>query len=97
VTKACAVASVACLAARLGYLPVPHPLIYPGVFLFFLYFRVSTILLGARDPFVPFENLLSVVFKGGFEDSTEDDLNNKHSTETNNGEMVKDSENKKTK
>merc|ERR1712156_925334 len=37
----------------------PHALIY------FAYFKLSSLLLGIPDPFVPFENLFCAIFMGG--------------------------------
>ncbi len=34
-----------------------------------LYFRLSSLLLGIHDPFVPFENLFCAVFMGGMWDA----------------------------
>lgn len=44
-------------------------LIYFGVVIFFVYFRLSAILLGIHDPFVPFENLFCAIFMGGMWDA----------------------------
>jgi hypothetical protein len=42
---------------------------YFGIVIFLVYFKLSSILLGIHDPFVPFENLLCAVFFGGIWDS----------------------------
>lgn len=68
-TKACIVASMVFLAERLNYITVPHPLIYFGVVIFFVYFKLSSILLGIVDPFVPLENLFCAIFMGGMWDA----------------------------
>jgi len=47
----------------------PHAVIYFGVVLFFVYFRLSSLLLGIHDPFVPFENLFCAIFMGGVWDA----------------------------
>lgn len=57
------------LAERLNYITVPHPFIYLGIVIFFVYFKLSSILLGIVDPFVPLENLFCAVFMGGMWDA----------------------------
>nr|KAG5711713.1 hypothetical protein BaRGS_023477 [Batillaria attramentaria] len=69
VTKACLVASIIFLSERLNFIAVPHPLIYFGVVIFFVYFKLSSILLGIVDPFVPLENLFCAIFMGGMWDA----------------------------
>lgn len=69
VTKACLVASMIFTLERLNYITAPHPLIYFGVVIFFVYFKLSAILLGIHDPFAPFENLFCAVFMGGMWDA----------------------------
>lgn len=54
---------------RKGYIDAPHAVIYFGVVIFFVYFRLSSLLLGINDPFVPFENLFCAVFMGGIVDA----------------------------
>lgn len=68
-TKACVVASVVFLLERLNYIAVPHPLIYFGIVLFFVYFKISSVVLGIHDPFVPLENLACAVLLGGVWDA----------------------------
>lgn len=68
-TKACLLASIVFLCERLGYIAVPHPFIYFGVVIFFVYFKLSSILLGIVDPFVPVENLFCALFMGGMWDA----------------------------
>lgn len=69
VTKECCVAATIFLLERLNYIAVPHPLIYFGVVLFFVYFKLSSIILGVVDPFAPLENLFCAVFLGGWWDA----------------------------
>ena len=57
------------LAERLNYIQAPHALIYFGVVIFFVYFKLSALLLGIQDPFAPFENLFCAVFMGGMWDA----------------------------
>ncbi|KAH9498462.1 hypothetical protein Btru_007545 [Bulinus truncatus] len=68
-TKASLVASIIFLCERLNLIAVPHPLIYFGVVLFFVYFKISSVVLGIHDPFVPLENLFCAVFMGGMWDA----------------------------
>ncbi|KAL8561750.1 hypothetical protein ACOMHN_026033 [Nucella lapillus] len=68
-TKACVVASIIFLCERLNYIAVPHAFIYFGVVIFFVYFKLSSILLGIVDPFVPLENLFCAIFMGGMWDA----------------------------
>ena len=68
-TKACLVASAVFLLERLNYIQAPHAIIYFGVVIFFVYFKLSALLLGIHDPFAPFENLFCAVFMGGMWDA----------------------------
>ena len=69
VTKGSLAASIVFILERKGYIDAPHVLIYFGLVIFFVYFRLSSILLGIHDPFVPFENLFCAVFMGGMWDA----------------------------
>jgi len=69
VTKAAFVAALVFLLERLNYIQAPHALIYFGVVIFFVYFKLSALLLGIQDPFAPFENLFCAVFMGGMWDA----------------------------
>lgn len=44
-----------------------HPL--QGLVLFFVYFKLSAVLLHVSDPLAPFENLLCAIFMGGIWDA----------------------------
>lgn len=57
------------LLEKLNYITAPHPLVYFGVVIFFVYFKLSAILLGIHDPFAPFENLFCAIFMGGMWDA----------------------------
>ena len=48
---------------------IPHPLVYFGVVLFFVYFKLSSVVLGIHDPFAPLENLFCAIFMGGMWDA----------------------------
>ena len=69
VSKGCVTASIVFLLERKGLIQAPHAVIYFGVAIFFIYFRLSSILLGIHDPFLPFENLFCAVFMGGMWDA----------------------------
>lgn len=69
-TKACLVASVIfVLDKKTEYVSAPHALVYLGIVVFLLYFKLSAMLLGIHDPFLPFENLFCAVFLGGVWDA----------------------------
>lgn len=69
-TKASVVASVIfVLDKKTDWISAPHALVYFGIVIFLVYFKMSSILLGIHDPFLPFENLLCAVFFGGIWDS----------------------------
>ncbi|VDO29320.1 unnamed protein product [Onchocerca flexuosa] len=69
-TKACCVASVILVVERHSrYITAPHDIIYLGIVGFFVYFKLSAILLNVQDPFAPFENLFCAVFMGGIWDA----------------------------
>ncbi|XP_014361916.2 trimeric intracellular cation channel type 1B.1 [Papilio machaon] len=69
-TKASLVASVIfVLDKKTDLISAPHALVYFGIVIFFVYFKLSSILLGIHDPFVPFENLFCALFMGGIWDS----------------------------
>ncbi|XP_057333416.1 trimeric intracellular cation channel type 1B.1 [Microplitis mediator] len=68
-TKACMVASIIfVLDKKTDLISAPHALVYFGIVIFFIYFKLSSILLGIHDPFVPFENLICQIFFGGLMD-----------------------------
>ncbi|XP_026741616.1 trimeric intracellular cation channel type 1B.1 [Trichoplusia ni] len=69
-TKASLVASIIfVLDKKTDLISAPHALVYFGIVIFFVYFKLSSILLGIHDPFVPFENLFCALFFGGIWDS----------------------------
>lgn len=69
-TKASLVASIIfVLDKKTDLISAPHALVYFGIVIFFVYFKLSSILLGIHDPFVPFENLSCALFFGGIWDS----------------------------
>lgn len=69
-TKASVVASIIfVLDKKTDLISAPHALVYFGIVIFLVYFKLSSILLGIHDPFVPFENLFCALFLGGIWDS----------------------------
>lgn len=69
-TKACVAASILFVVEKeTTYITAPHDLVYLGVVAFFVYFKLSGILLHIHDPFAPFENLFCAVFMGGIWDA----------------------------
>lgn len=69
-TKSSMVASIIFLLERLNMIPqLPHPTLYFTVVLFFIYFRLSALIMDINDPFAPFENLFCAIFMGGIWDA----------------------------
>lgn len=68
-TKASIVASVVfVLDKKTDLISAPHAFVYLGIVIFLVYFKMSSILLGIHDPFLPFENLFCTLFFGGIWD-----------------------------
>jgi len=61
----------------------PHALVYFGIVIFFVYFKLSSLLLGITDPFVPFENLFCAICMGGVFDVFQETFYGKPATEEN--------------
>ncbi|KAI1727319.1 TRIC channel domain-containing protein [Ditylenchus destructor] len=69
-TKACVVASIIfALDKNTTLINLPHEITYLGLVVFFVYFKLSAILLNVVDPLAPFENLFCAVFMGGIWDA----------------------------
>jgi len=69
-TKASIAASVIFIIdKKTDWISAPHALVYFGIVIFFVYFKLSSMLLGIHDPFVPFENLFCAIFFGGIWDA----------------------------
>ncbi|PAV61934.1 hypothetical protein WR25_19044 [Diploscapter pachys] len=69
-TKACLLASlVLSLEKNSLYVTAPHDLVYLGIVGFFVYFKLSAVILHVTDPFAPIENLFCAVFMGGIWDA----------------------------
>ncbi|XGW07450.1 hypothetical protein V3C99_010546 [Haemonchus contortus] len=69
-TKACVVASLVFTLERNSmYVTAPQDLVYLCVVAFFVYFKLSALLLGVVDPFAPVENLFCAIFMGGICDA----------------------------
>ncbi|KAG1654487.1 Trimeric intracellular cation channel type 1B.1 [Nymphon striatum] len=56
------------LDKKTEFITAPQALVYLGIILFFVYFKLTSLLLGI-DHFVPFENLFCALFLGGFWDA----------------------------
>lgn len=67
----------------------PHALVYFGEEIFFVYFKLSSMLLGITDPFVPFENLSCAIFMGGVFDVIQETFYGKPKLEGEDGEAPK--------
>ncbi|KAH7723121.1 Protein Y57A10A.10 [Aphelenchoides avenae] len=69
-TKACVIAAVIfTLDKNAIYINLPHEITYLGIVLFFVYFKLSAVLLHVTDPLAPFENLFCAIFMGGIWDA----------------------------
>ncbi|CAL8108517.1 unnamed protein product [Orchesella dallaii] len=90
-TKACIAASVIfVLDKKTDFISAPHSLLYFGIVVFFVYFKISSILLGIHDPFAPFENIFCALFMGGLADAITRAFGSKPA-----GDAKKDGEKKK--
>ena len=67
----------------------PHALVYFAVVIFFVYFKLSSLLLGITDPFLPFENLFCAICMGGVFDVIQETFYGKPKTSEENGDAVK--------
>lgn len=47
----------------------PHAIVYLGIVICFIYFKLSSMLLAISDPFLPFENIFCALFMGGLWDA----------------------------
>lgn len=75
-TKASIAASILFIIdKKTDLISAPHALVYFGVVIFLVYFKLSSVLLGINDPFGPFENLFCAIFFGGIWDALEQTLN----------------------
>lgn len=75
-TKASIGASVIfILDKKTDLISAPHSLVYLGIVIFFIYFKLSSMLLGIHDPFLPFENLICALFFGGIWDTLSNFIN----------------------
>lgn len=67
-----AAAAIFVLDKKTDLISAPHALVYFGIVIFFVYFKMSSMLLGIADPFLPIENLFSALFLGGILDSLQE-------------------------
>jgi len=70
-TKASIAAAILFIVDKKNLISAPHALVYFGVVIFLVYFKLSSILLNINDPFGPFENLFCAIFFGGIWDALE--------------------------
>jgi uncharacterized membrane protein YeiH len=65
-TKACVIASaVFTIERNSNLITAPHDLVYLAVVGFFVYFKLSALLLDVKDPLAPLENIFCSIFMGG--------------------------------
>jgi hypothetical protein len=83
-------AAIFVLDKKTDLISAPHALVYLGIVIFFVYFKMSSMLLGITDPFLPFENIFSAVGLGGIIDSLQEMFYGKPKTEE--GEEKKNGE-----
>ena len=76
-----AAAAIFVLDKKTDLISAPHALVYFGIVIFFVYFKMSSMLLGINDPFLPFENLFSALCLGGILDSLQEMFYGKTNTE----------------
>lgn len=69
ITKASLASSVLFILEDTRMLQLEHRILFAVIILVLIYIRLTTILLNTRDPFVPFENLLSAILFGGMWDA----------------------------
>ena len=75
-TKASICASIIfILDKKTDLISAPHSLVYLGIVIFFIYFKLSSMLLGIHDPFLPFENLFCALFFAGIWDTLSNFIN----------------------
>ncbi|KAI6227824.1 hypothetical protein M3Y95_00557400 [Aphelenchoides besseyi] len=69
-TKACVIAAFIFTCDRHSlYINLPHEITYLGLSIFFVYFKLSSIIFQVTDPLAPLENLTSAIFMGGLWDA----------------------------
>lgn len=69
-TKSCIAASIVFILDKsTDLISAPRSLVYLSVIIFFVYFKLSSLLLGITDPFTPFENIICTIFLGGIFDT----------------------------
>ncbi|KAH9404069.1 Trimeric intracellular cation channel type B [Tyrophagus putrescentiae] len=72
------------LDKKTDLISAPHSLVYLGIVIFFIYFKLSSMLLGIHDPFLPFENLVCALFFGGVWDTLANFINARNAGENGN-------------
>jgi len=84
-----AAAIIFVLDKKTDLISAPHALVYFGICIFFVYFKLSSLLLGIHDPFIPFENLFCAIFLGGIWDSLQATLAGKKAAAAAPGDAAK--------
>merc|ERR1712180_400036 len=84
-----AAAIIFVLDKKTDLISAPHALVYFGICIFFAYFKLSSLLLGIHDPFIPFENLFCAIFLGGIWDSLQATLAGKKAAAAAPGDAAK--------
>ncbi|CAH8639408.1 unnamed protein product [Heterobilharzia americana] len=68
-TKISLIAAIAYYSHHLEFIPLPENQLFLVIMGVFVYLRITMILLGLKDPFVPFENAVCKVLFGGIVDA----------------------------
>jgi len=68
-SKSCVFCSILLTVHKSGFVYLPHEIIYLGIVLFFVYFKLSAILLNVTEPLAPIENIFCAIFMGGIWDA----------------------------
>ncbi|CAH8659823.1 unnamed protein product [Schistosoma rodhaini] len=68
-TKISLLAAIAYYCHHLDIIPLPENQLFLVIMILFVYLRITMILLGLKDPFVPFENAVCKVLFGGTVDA----------------------------
>lgn len=68
-TKISLLAAIAYYCHHLDIIPLPENQLFLVIMVLFVYLRITMILLGLKDPFVPFENAVCKLLFGGTVDA----------------------------
>lgn len=71
-TKTCILASILFIInKKSNLLPINHAFVHLDIVIFFVYYKLYSLLIGTEDPFVPIEKLFCHLFFGGIWDEKE--------------------------